>query len=311
MALRDFPWLWLLFAGPALCGWLYTRGWLRLRRVSPAIAKPEKLFAFWLGVGVVLAVFASPLYALSEQLLFGRALQKILVCLVAPPLLWLAAPVHTIAWGAPGSVRRHFTRRLLRPSTTRTVARTLSAPGLTWLLFIGAFLIWHDAQFADWSMRVDWRHRLALGLLLGAALLYWGHVVGTAPRIHRRLPGWVYFAYLIGADIPNMISGVTIAFNGQPIYDYYATMHAAADYRYTISVLADQTIAGGMIWCFGSLIYFSSAVCVIHKLFKDDHGEGAPSGPQPFPNWDSDERMIAPGLEHRVAEKRWRELNQQ
>jgi hypothetical protein len=112
-----------------------------------------------------------------------------------------------------------------------------------------------------------------------------------------------------------MISGVTIAFSGQPIYDYYTTIHTTADYRYNISTLADQMIAGGMIWCFGSIIYFSSAVLVIRKLFKDNHGDGtqgAPaSGPQPFPNWDSDERMIAPGLEHRVVEKRWRELNQQ
>jgi cytochrome c oxidase assembly factor CtaG len=308
MSLHDFPWLWLLLVGFAVSGWLYIRGWLRLREISPTIAKPEKLFAFWLAAGVVLAVFISPLYTLSEQLLFGRALQMILICLVAPPLVWLAAPVHTIAWGAPGRLRRRFTRQLLETTTTRNVVRTLSAPGLTWLLFIGAFLIWHDPQFVDWSMRADLRHHLALALLLGAALLYWGHVVRTGPRIHRRLPGWVYFAYLIGADIPNMISGVTIAFNGQPIYNYYAAVHAAADYRYNINVLADQTIAGGIIWCFGSIIYFGSAVLVIRKLFKDSHRDGMPSGPQPFPNWDSDERMIAPGLEHRVIEKRWREL---
>jgi hypothetical protein len=27
-----------------------------------------------------------------------------------------------------------------------------------------------------------------------------------------------------------------------------------------------------------------------------------------MPNWDADDRMIAPGLEHRVIENRWRDI---
>ena len=75
MSVFEFRWLWLLYAGLGVSGWLYTRGWLRLRKVSPAIAKLEKLLAFWVSLGVVLAVFSPPLYDLSEQLLFGRALE--------------------------------------------------------------------------------------------------------------------------------------------------------------------------------------------------------------------------------------------
>jgi cytochrome c oxidase assembly factor CtaG len=152
-------------------------------------------------------------------------------------------------------------------------------------------------------MRQDWRHHLALWGLLGAALLYWWHVVGTGPRIHQRLPTWVFFAYLIGADIPNMASGVTIAFSQQPVYAYYAAIHAATSNPFGLSVIDDQIIGGGLVWCIGSFIYFGSAVLVMRKLFKDNHGDS----PYHFPNWDSDERMIAPGLEHRVTEKRWRQ----
>jgi cytochrome c oxidase assembly factor CtaG len=297
----DLAWRLLSIVVAALIGGVYTRGWLRLHKAQPELAGPERLVALWGGLGILVAVHVSPLYALSEQLLLGRSLQKILVCLVAPPLLWLAVPVHTILWGLPVRWRRGITRRLFGNSPMRRVLRSLTAPGLTWLVFISAFAIWHDATFADWSMQQEWRHRLALWGLFAVAILYWWHVVGTGPRIHPRLPAWVFFAYLIGADIPNMISGVTIAFTGRPIYAYYEAMHATAGYPFNLSVIDDQMIGGGLIWCFGSFIYFGSAVLVIRKLFKDNHGDS----PQPFPNWDSDERMIAPGLEHRVVEKRW------
>src|SRR5262249_43689168 len=117
---------------------------------------------------------------------------------------------------------------------------------------------------------------------------------------------WVYFAYLIGADIPNMASGVTIAFAGHPLYAYYQAVHASSQFPYQLGVIEDQIFGGGIVWCFGSLIYFSSAVAVMRKMFKDNHGDS----PQPFPDWDSDERMIMPGLEHRVVGNHWRQMKQ-
>jgi putative membrane protein len=303
----DLFWRLLPIVVAVLIGGIYTRGWLRLHKAQPALAGLQRLVALWGSLGILTAVHVSPLYSLSEQLLLGRSLQKILVCLLAPPLLWLAVPVHMILWGLPAPWRHAITRQLLGKSLTRRIVRSVTAPGLTWLLFISAFAIWHDTTFADWSMQQDWRHRLALWGLGAAAILYWWHVVGTGPRIHTRLPAWVFFAYLIGADIPNMISGVTIAFTDHPLYAYYAAMHAAADSPFNLSVMDDQIIGGGMIWCFGSFIYFGSAVLVMRKQFKDNHGDS----PQPFPNWDSDERMIAPGLEHRVTENRWRQVETQ
>jgi len=110
------------------------------------------------------------------------------------------------------------------------------------------------------------------------------------------LPVWVFFAYLVGADIPNMVSGVTISFTGHPIYSYYVAAHNNGN-SFGLDVIKDQIIAGGLVWFTGSMVYFGSAVLVMGKLFKHDT-------PRPFPDWDADERMIAPGLEHRLADKR-------
>jgi cytochrome c oxidase assembly factor CtaG len=281
----------------ALLGVLYGRGWQRLRSRAPSVATPARLFAFGLGVALIVAAHLPPLYTLSGDLLFVRSILKIATVLLGPPLLWLAAPVHVALWGLSPGQRRRWTRYLFGPSPLHQALRTLTAPGLAWLLFVAVFLIWHDPAFVNGAMPLPWARHLSLWALLITALLYWGHVVGTAPRIHPRLPGWLFFAYLVGADIPNMVSGVTISFARQPVYDYYAAMHATAQNRFNVDVINDQIIAGGLVWFSGSIVYFGSAVLVMRQFFKYDQ-------PLPYPDWDSDERMIAPGLEHRVLKKR-------
>lgn len=303
MVVAELSWRLLPLVVLAPLAVLYLRGWLRLRQRQPTLVGAGRLVAFAVGLGLVAAAHLPPLYVLSEALLLGRSLQKIAVCLLAPPLIWLALPLHVSLWGLSARWRYSLTRQLWSDSTVRRAVRAITAPGFTWLLFISAFCLWHDVAFANWSMARAWRHHLTLWSLFVAALFYWEHVVGTGLRLQRRLPGWLFFAYLIGADIPNMVSGVTIAFADQPIYAYYAAVHAATPNPFNLGVIDDQVIAGGLVWCVGSFIYFGSAVLVVRKLFKDNHGDA----PQPFPNWDSDERMIAPGLEHRVLEKRWRE----
>jgi putative membrane protein len=287
------------------CSLLYGRGWRRLRRRFPSLITRGRLGFWLLGIALLSIAHLPPLALISQEWLWGRAVQKVLTCLLAPPLLWLACPLHVMAWALPTAWRRYWTREVLGNSRTRRYLRTLTNPGFAWLLFISAFLIWHDVGFVNWTMQRVWTHHVVLWGLALAALLYWWHVVNTGPRIHSRLPAWVFFAYLVGADIPNMAAGVTIAFAGHPLYSYYQRVQSMWPSAFNLSTVDDQIIGGGMIWCFGSLIYFSSAVLVIRKLFQDNHGDS----PQYFPNWDADERMIAPGLEHRLAEKWWSERN--
>lgn len=298
-------WLWSGFTlGVLLIGVaIYGRGWLRVRRFAPAIATEGRLLLFLFSTLLMAVAHLPPLTWFSEQLLWVRALQKVILCLLAPPLFWLACPFPLVAWGLPRSWRYGLTRALLRATPLRQRLQALTHPGVVWLVFVSTFLVWHDTNFVNWSMSQLWSQQLALWGLGLVALLFWWHVVQTGPRLHRQLPGWVFFAYLIGADIPNMVCGVTISFSATPLYRHYAAAHAAATHPFAVSALEDQMISGGVIWVSGSLSYFFSAVLVIRKLFLDHHSDA----PQPFPDWDSDERMIAPGLEHRVRQKRYQE----
>ena len=64
----------------------------------------------------------------------------------------------------------------------------------------------------------------------------------------------------------------------------------------SLDVVGDQALAGATLWVVGSMLYVSSIVLVLNRLFIE-HGEG---GPAPAPDWDDDDRMIMPGLEHRL-----------
>lgn len=277
----------------------YLRGWQRWRRVDAGLASPLRLVSLGVSTGLILVAFFPPLDNLSRDFLFARALQKIALAFIAAPLLWLAAPFHLISCGLSLDWRRRWVRWLQPQRWSGRLVQGFTQPAVAWLAFVSAIVLWHDTAVVNWTMPQPGVHLLLLGLLFSIAFLYWGHLVGTGPRRFYRVPGWVLFAYVVGVEIPNMATGMTIAYAAIPSYAYYVAAHAAMPS--TLSALEDQMISGGLIWFIGSFVFFSSAVLVINRLFRR-HNKG--NAPHHFPAWDSDERMIAPGLEHRLREKR-------
>ncbi len=280
---------------------LYMRGWRRLHRIDPQLATVGRLLAFGLGTAALLTATASPVFGLRAEFLAARAAQQVLLGMIAPPLLWLACPFHMLARGLPARWRRGLTHQLLRPTSTRRVVTFLTQPLLTWLYMMTAFLTWHDPGFAAWTLRSGWMYSLVMWLFFGAYFLFWWHLIDTAPRLHPTMSVWVAFAYLVlGAEIPNMLAGVSIAFTPSPIYRHFGSVQDG------LLGVNDQIASGGIIWVTGSIVYISSAILIVNRLFRR---EEMPPPRLPFDRFATD-RTIAPGLERRVIQNRWRELEQ-
>jgi putative membrane protein len=265
----------------------YSLAWRRLRSRRPKLATGGRLSLFLSGMILLGLAFVWPVSIWAESLLAGRAVQKVLLCMLAPPLLWLGLPFHVIAWGLPVRWRK---RVRLGP-----ILRRVTHPLAAWLLFISAFLLWHDPTYVNWAAHQRMVQTTTAWLLLGAALLFWWHVVNTGPRLHPRLPGWIMAVYLLAVEIPNMAAGITIAFTVQPIYPAYAELQqtlTGAPFTYA----SDQMIGGAIIWVFGSIVYISAIIGVLYQLFRR---EGS-TAPQPPMDWDNAKKVIAPGLEHRL-----------
>ena len=281
----------VLFLGSA-----YWRGWQRLRRSGAPLATGTRLSLLINSLLLILVVTLPPFYTLSHSLLYVRALQKIMVAMVAVPMFWLACPVHVILRGLAFARRQQFIRWLRPDHWGGRLTQFLGQPALAWLFYVCAIVIWHDSAVVNWAMSAPLRHYLTLTVLLTAALLYWVQITGTGLYTKARLPGWMLFVYAVGVEIPNMTAGVTIAYSSASLYNHYATLHTAQG----TSVIEDQMLSGGLIWFMGSVVFFSSAVMIVNRLFKANKGDEADH----LPDWDSEERMIAPGLEHRLKEKR-------
>ncbi len=263
---------------------------------QPLLATVGRLLSFSAGVLALAIAFLSPLVALQQELLIGRAAQQLLIGLLAPPLLWLACPVHVILRGLPLSARR-WTVRILKESTfTGRFIRRATHPLVVWMFSFSFFLLWHEPDIANWLLAHPLFYRISLWGVWITSMLFWWPPLGTGPRLRPAMPAGVGFLYIIvGGEVPNMATGVILAFRTTPAYDYYADQLATS----SLTVMQDQMISGGMIWFLGSIIYISVAVALLGRVFRNFEA------PKPPPIcWDATERTIAPGLEHRVLAQR-------
>lgn len=282
-------------SGALLVVWLvlYVRGWYRLRRRGAPLATVYRLIVFGVATTLVAIALLSPANQLNTQYLFVRSLQTVVLCLMAAPAFFISCGYDVMLWGLPFRVRRRLHHTLRRGTSFGRAVRKFVPAGVAWLLFLAAFLIWHEPSFVNWAAPTHFVHTLALLTLGALALLFWWHVVGTGPRLQAVLAPWLIAAMLVITEIVNMATGVSLAFSTEPFYTHY--VNAATDTR-ALSALGDQAFAGGILWVVGSFVYISSIVLVMNRLFIA-HGSNRP---EPHPDWDADDRMIMPGLEHRV-----------
>ena len=296
VSIRELLTAWEFYPGSAAALLIillpYTVCWLRLKRRRSPLATNARLVSFSAGTAALSLAFHSPLVSLQQELLIGRAGQQMLIGLLAPPLLWLACPAHVILRGLPPSARRWIVGKLKKSTWSGILIRRLTQPLLIWLLAFSVFLLWHEPGIANWLLVHPSVYRLCLWGVWITYMLFWWHPIGTGLRLRRAMhPAIAFLFVILGGEVPNMVTGVTLAFRNTPAYSYYAGRLPVLE----LTTMQDQMISGGIIWFFGSVVYVGVAVALLGRVFRNFE---APR-PQPI-SWHATKRTIAPGLEHRV-----------
>lgn len=279
-------------------GLVYQRGWRRLCIAAPTLAQPLRLASFVAGVLCVAVALASPLATLSQSYLLARTGQQLLLCMLAPPLLWLSCPFHSMAWGSPIWLRRSLAHWFVRPSRLTPLLKGITQLGVVWLLFLCSFFLWHDPLLVNAAVLHPLVRTLSLFWLFLVAMLFWWQITTTGPQRYTHHSPLARFAMLISVEVPNLATGITLAFAATPIYLAYSNIFLAGAVDPTRPPVADQFASGVLLWIVGSLVYISSAILVINQVFRREGIEQA----QPTANWDAEEKFIAPGLEDRLFE---------
>ena len=236
---------------------IYWRGWTTCADRMPSRFGARRPVAFMAGLASLVLALCSPIDALSSSLLQAHMVQHLLLMLIAPPLLWLGAPVAPLLLGLPRPVRRAAARGLATAPVRRLLA-ILANPAVSLAAFIITFWIWHVPTLYELALSSDLWHHFEHAAFLSASLLFWRPVVLAWPA-RSAWPRLAMIPYLIVADFQNTVLAALLAFSDHLIYPFYASVARPGG----ISALDDQAIAGAIMWLPGSIPFLLPVLCLV------------------------------------------------
>ncbi|HWH36028.1 MAG TPA: cytochrome c oxidase assembly protein [Acidimicrobiales bacterium] len=217
---------------------LYGTGVRRLGRRERRWPRP-RLVAFGLGLVVVVVATQSALAAAEAERFSVHVVQHVLLGMVAPALFALGAPV-TLALQAASRPTQVV---LLRVLHGRLVG-TLTHPVLAWLVFGGSLVVLYFSPLLELSLRNEAVHSLVHLQFLAAGGLFCWTAVGLDP-VRWRLPHGARLLFVLLAVPVHAIVGLALLGGSELL--------AGGFYAATPSPLADQRLAGGLLWALGDL----------------------------------------------------------
>lgn len=211
--------------------------------------------------GALLALFAalcSPLDALSEHLFWVHQIQHLVLAMLAPILVMLAAPQAALIAGLPPGLRHRLLPSLLAWAPVRIVFGALTRPAVATLLLMAAMNIWQIPRLQDAVLQDGTVHDFMHASLLVAGLLFWWRVLDHRPppagaswltRLWMLEIAWMMDSFL-GAYL---LSKETVLY---PAYDHLGLL---------ISPLADEALGGAVSWLGGTIAFFAAGLLIARR----------------------------------------------
>jgi putative membrane protein len=245
---------------------VYLRGWLSLRssRVEPTSAWRAVSFLF--GLTLIWVAVASAIAALDHELLTVHMLQHLLLMTLAPPLIWLGAPVHPVLEGLP----RRFVEILLVPlwqsRAVKRFAKALGRPKFAWLAACAALVGWHIPIFFALGMQSAPWHLFEQLSFLATGLLFWWPVfqVFAQPSADAPRQDLSIILYLFFATLPCDILSGFLVFSERVVYPiYFSSSHLLG-----FSPLLDQECAAALMWTCVTIVYFVAGAILTVRILS-------------------------------------------
>ncbi len=201
---------------------------MALLGVGLATLAPDRRRFVVAAITVMLLIFVSPLCALSSALFSARTVHHVLLTVMAAPL---------IAWCLP---------RL--KGTPRVAATTL--------LFTAVFWGWHAPAAYGAAMSNDLVYGLMQLSLLASAVAAW--------RAVRAAPPPAAVAGLLAAMVLMGLLGAILTFTPRALYAPHALTTAA----WGLTPIADQQLAGLIMWIPAAAVYLVFALAILGRLLR-------------------------------------------
>lgn len=255
----------LVLTGLLLATWIYWRG----RSGGPRRRSDRwRARCFAGGLLAIAVALVSPLDALSGALASAHMVQHVLLVLIAAPLLALAAPSSTLLRGSPPAVRRASGRWRRRLGLTHTTLAPLRHPVAVWLAHVATLWFWHARVPYDAALSNDLVHAVEHATFLVTAVLFWRVTVG-ARGAGRASPGFGVLLVFTMA-LQSVFLSVLLTFARTPWYDGYA----ATTQLWGLDHLADQQLAGVIMWVPAGLVYVVAGLALLVTWVQSAERDG-------------------------------------
>lgn len=233
--------------------------------------------ACYAGLLAVLLALVSPVGYWSGTFIWVRALQDILLGVVAPALIVLGAPWLVLRRGLGRPAIRPDAAVLAEaeqaaaaaaPAPRRAPPRLRSWPVAVTGLFILVWCGWYVPALYDAGLH----HPVVLAAqavsYLGVGVLFWLQLIGSRPCTPRFAP--LYRVMLIATVVlASTVLGMVLGFGANVIYPSYRGVGS----HHLLTVTADQQLAGAELWVLVLLPYVIAGVSLLIQWLNDEESE--------------------------------------
>lgn len=217
-----------------------------------AIAPRGRVLCYWAAVATLVVALFSPLDAQADSSFAWHMAQHLLLMLVAAPLL-AVSNTHLVAlFALPLGPRRRVGRAVNATPGVRAGASSRSGPLYAALAFILGLWLWHAPGMYDRALADPALHTVEHLTFLFTSAVFW-RMVSTAGD--RRLDGASAIVLVTVVGLQGNLMAALITLAPRTIYAHYADRG-----------LADQQIAGLLMWVPAGIAYLGSTVWAILRL---------------------------------------------
>lgn len=254
-----------VIAGLVVAAMLYLEAARSVNAAHPHNRWPTRRTAAFMGALVAIGLaLISPIDVLSGELLTVHMVQHLLLVAVAAPF-FAASGIGTLAlrYSTP-DVRKTY----LLPFLHSRVVSALTFPVVGWVAFAAVMWGAHFSTLYNAALLDDGIHAFEHLLFLGAACLFWWPLLSPDPLRWRIHPGAKLIA-LLGQMPPMSFLAITIVGAATPLYAAYL---GRSD-RFGLDALADQRIAGSLMWVTGDLSLLIPGAFLLAALIRHEESE--------------------------------------
>lgn len=200
-----------------------------------------------------------PFDVLGGTILSAHMVQHVLLTTVAAPLLVLSAPLTVALWALPRPARRAVGGVTHAPGV-RQGWRWLTLPLLAWALYATSLWMWHMPRFYEAAAGDELIHVLEHLCFLGSALVLWWAALMSARASELGVGAGIFLLFTTACQ--DGLLGALLVFAPRPLYGFYAE----AAHLLGRDPLADQQVAGVIMWIFGGTVYLGAALALAWKF---------------------------------------------